>query len=185
MDERTYVLTNDGELYHYGVKGMKWGVIRQRRNERKIDRLGRKNERLETKQFKAQAKADAYNKKATARSDSDWRYKKAAKLVSRSSNLRKKAHKMDDQTSTKYLRTERKAAKLNHKAAKLRFKAAKKGLVDIKNMDLTTKANKQLLKASGYEYAMKQNNLTIKTLEQRNIKIGEQLLKESLGKDKD
>ena len=24
--ESTYILTTDGELYHYGVKGMKWGV---------------------------------------------------------------------------------------------------------------------------------------------------------------
>lgn len=179
-----YIIYN-GELYHHGVKGMKWGVIRKRHNERKIDRLSRKNERLEDKQFKAQAKADVYNKKAAKRSESDWRYKKAAKLSSRSSKLRKKAHKMDDQTSAKYLRTERKAAKLNHKAAKLRFKAAKKGLVDIKNLDLTTKANKQLLKASGYEYAMKQNNLTVKTLEQRNIKLGERLIKEAFSEDKD
>lgn len=26
MDSYNYILTSDGELYHYGVKGMKWGV---------------------------------------------------------------------------------------------------------------------------------------------------------------
>ena len=179
-----YIIYN-GELYHHGVKGMKWGVIRKRHNERKINRLNKKNEKLDDKRFKAQAKADAFIKKATKRSESDWRYKKAASLTSRGSKLRKKAHNMDDHTSTKYLRTERKAAKLDHKAAKLRFKASKKGLVDIKSLELTTKANKQLLKASGYDYVMKQNNLTIKTLEQRNIKLGEKLVKDALRKSED
>ena len=31
MDEKCYVLTSDGELYHYGVPGMKWGVRRDAR----------------------------------------------------------------------------------------------------------------------------------------------------------
>lgn len=26
MNEYSYIITKDGELYHYGVKGMKWGV---------------------------------------------------------------------------------------------------------------------------------------------------------------
>lgn len=26
MNENTYIMTKNGELYHYGVKGMKWGV---------------------------------------------------------------------------------------------------------------------------------------------------------------
>lgn len=30
-----YILTSDGELYHYGVKGMRWGV---RRTREEIDR---------------------------------------------------------------------------------------------------------------------------------------------------
>ena len=33
-----YILTSNGELYHYGVKGMKWGV---RRAQRKLNRAAK------------------------------------------------------------------------------------------------------------------------------------------------
>ena len=33
-----YILTSNGELYHYGVKGMKWGV---RRTQRKLNRAAK------------------------------------------------------------------------------------------------------------------------------------------------
>lgn len=46
-----YILTTDGELYHYGVKGMKWGVRKQRRGngnpkQRRTNNASKKYESL-------------------------------------------------------------------------------------------------------------------------------------------
>lgn len=54
-----YYVTNDGELYHYGVVGMKWGV---RRNATKAyERASKKMKRLKNKADKAKIK---YGKKS-------------------------------------------------------------------------------------------------------------------------
>lgn len=38
MDSYDYILTSNGELYHYGVKGMKWGVTQAREAGRELNR---------------------------------------------------------------------------------------------------------------------------------------------------
>lgn len=43
--ENTYILTSDGELYHYGVVGMKWGVRRYQRKDGSITAEGVKRYR--------------------------------------------------------------------------------------------------------------------------------------------
>ena len=49
MEEYNYILTSDGELYHYGVKGMKWGVRRYQNYDGSYTRAGVKrfNDSLE------------------------------------------------------------------------------------------------------------------------------------------
>lgn len=49
------------ELYHYGVKGMKWGVRKEQR-EKRIKQMRTTNERISSEFRKSKGKADSYDK---------------------------------------------------------------------------------------------------------------------------
>lgn len=54
--EHKYIITSDGELYHYGVKGMKWGVRRYQNEDGSLTETGKK--RLSNYQTKELARID-------------------------------------------------------------------------------------------------------------------------------
>ena len=58
-----YILTADGELYHYGVKGMKWGVRRKQIRDAKADRS---IDQTSTRKTARKMLYDARNKQAEA-----------------------------------------------------------------------------------------------------------------------
>ena len=69
MNNYNYILTSDGELYHYGVKGMKWGVRRYQNEDGSLTDKGKKrlakNEKYRDKlATKAQKKAERNNRLA-------------------------------------------------------------------------------------------------------------------------
>ena len=101
-----YVLTTDGELYPYGVKGMKWGV-RRGNSAKAYERASKKLRKLDQKADRAVEKAYAKKEKADRKASSFFATEKAArkadfkaqkalrKATVRANKARKWLHEMD------------------------------------------------------------------------------------------
>lgn len=66
MDDN-YVLGPDGELYHWGTKGMKWGIRRYQNKDGSLTPAGKKRYAAENEKLKAREKAIKGKEKALAR----------------------------------------------------------------------------------------------------------------------
>lgn len=112
-----YIYTSDGELYHYGVPGMRWGVRRAKYKLAANEKLRKKAlnydkraANLTKKSEKAHAELDleSSNRKAT----------KAAKYEKKAASLAKQALKEDNEFKRANL--ERRSENSKYKAAKAR-----------------------------------------------------------------
>lgn len=137
-----YVIV-DGELRHYGVKGMKWGVIRA---SKKLAKATTKEER-----------------DAAISSLKKHRSKGAAKVE----KLKKKAPKLQENMENMIVKNEIKAAKLNDKAAKARRKEYSLFTSKRKAAKLEFKAKK--LEARAASLLASSNNAKAKVLANKTM----------------
>lgn len=156
------------ELYHYGVKGMKWGVIRSVRKAKTNERLRKRALNLDAKSAELYKKAEkVHAKKDLERSNRAAN--KAAKYAVKSSNVQKKANKQDIGELTK-TRLERKAAKLTYKSNKARLKAnrlSKETGYGSKAMKLSVKSDKIAIKAAKVRMKLSNNESYIAKTKQK------------------
>lgn len=63
--ENNYILTSTGELYHWGVKGMKWGVRRYQNKDGSLTSAGKKRQKEPSadKKERASRKKDLKNRR--------------------------------------------------------------------------------------------------------------------------
>lgn len=130
MDNNTYVLTSDGELYHYGVPGMKWGV------RRTPTQLGHKPSSKKKKVSKGQSIIERLKSKRQAKKAAEEERKKDLALRN------KKVSEMSDDELRQHLnrvRMEREAYQIDAEISRLNPKkvsAGKKFIQDFKEKAL-------------------------------------------------
>lgn len=166
----------NGELYHYGVPGMKWGV------RRALYKQGR-NEKLKLKALDYDKKAANYTKKAEkqhAKNDLEAANKKAvkaAKFDKKAAVLAKKAAKTE--SDFKQASLTRRSEKLKYKAAKNRVDGnrlsrstgygAKAMALSVKSDKFAKKAAHARLKMANNQYYVERMNRKISSLSQEEI----------------
>lgn len=158
MNKDDYVIIN-GELYHYGVLDMKWGVRRAARKTAANERLLKKAYKYDAKSAKLTKKSE----KAHAKLDLERSNKaavKSAKLKKKSANLHKKALKTENEL--KRLRLERKAEKKAFKASKLKIdgnRLSKTTGYGMKAMRYSIKSDIAAKKAAKARYKISKNKV--------------------------
>lgn len=161
-----YYITYDGELYHYGVVGMKWGVRRAQHMAQRNVKLGRKALNYDKKSAVFTKKSEKAHAEIDLES-SNRAAKKAANYTKKAAVLRKKALKGTD---SEQLRAEQKATKLEYKAAKQESKAnrtSKTAGYGAKAMKYSIKSDKVAIKAAKARAKMAKNEAYISMMNKR------------------
>lgn len=173
-----YVISN-GELYHYGVKGMRWGVRRTPAQlGRRVDKLSKANKKLglgykrltnKHEMYKERAeKVQARNTKYDAKLDKATIKKAKWDTKVYSANHGIKQFFISDRRAAKYMR---KSAKYENKMnkAKKKMKHDKWTVKAVKTQRAAKKAEKAIQKN---EKLINTYNSTLKALDAGTVKQG-------------
>lgn len=170
-----FIMIN-GELYHYGVVGMKWGV---RRVKRKLE----KNTRLRKKSLEYDAKSAELRKRSEkihAKDDigaANRKAVKAAKYEKKAAVLRVKAQSTESEF--KKVKLERKAAVKSYKASKNRIEGNRLSRTASYSKDalrVAVKSDKVKAKADKARMRIAKNNAYVSALNRKISNLsGEEL----------
>lgn len=161
MSKNYAIRTNEDELYHYGVLGMKWGVRRAARKSAANERLSQKALKYDIKAAKAQKKSEKLHSEQDL-DRSNRAAKKAASYNVKSAKLQKRALKETNEIKRTSL--EKKAAKLDYKSSKQQAKANRLSKTEgygAKAMKYSIKSDRMARKAAKARMHMAQNEAYI------------------------
>lgn len=174
---------NSGELYHYGIPGMRWGhrkVLNKlekqiNKNTRKIEKYQKRVARLTKKSDKRLIKSGRYDRLALWTGQSNRFSRRAARRDLRAMKLEAKARTLDP-NSEEYFKLKRRAEKNMYKASLAKRKGIIKGKHSIKGVFFERLSARNEMKGKKFAYKSAKLNLKISQLSARNIEAGKLLV---------
>ena len=172
--DSNYILTSDGQLFHWGIKGMKWGVRRYQNADGSLTAAGRKKYAAESKKLKEREQVIKNRERVKARQD---------KLNAKKSELdaREKALK-DAKKSEKSAKIDAIKGKLSKKSVS---EAKKKSIADMSDEELQKLVNRVRLEDQYKQLRpdpVPKKNRMLAALEPVLIDAGKNLAKNALDK---
>lgn len=168
------------ELYHHGVKGMKWGVRRTPDQlGRKVEKLKRKNSELSSERESMLKSASAYDAKSRKYQKHNQKYEETfAKSTQRKAKYDLQAAKLKSKRHINYEKLgkiEAKSAREQHKILKAQSKL-KYNKWAVKSKDFKEAAEKAKSKIEKNERLISTYSKTINAIDKGSIEVGKSFL---------